>query len=186
MKAKFQHIAAATAMLMVAGAVQASDGSVWVNGNVLADTCTITQTGGANSTISLPTLPASQFATAGNKGGDTLFAIELSECTAYTAGNDYQMLVWFEAGATVDPVTGNLKNTATGSTAATNVELEITDVAKSLKLKPGDLVNMNSTSRFYTTDTASGIFNYKVNYISTGLATAGAVTSQVTYSIRYN
>lgn len=182
MKAKFQHIAAATAMLMVAGAAQASDGSVLISGTVRdGATCNIVQGGGVN-TITLDTLPASQFATAGDKGGYKPFVIEVSGCS-YDSEGFLQM--YFEAGAAVDPLTGNLKNTAT-QTAATNVELEITDVEKSLKILPGKLNAQGLAAKLYSSDGTAKTFNYTVNYVSTGVATAGAVTSQVTYSIWYN
>ncbi|MCT7051924.1 fimbrial protein, partial [Salmonella enterica] len=88
---------------------------------------------------------------------------------------------YFEKGGSVDN-NGRLLNTATGG--ASNVVLELVDGTGNSALKAGDI--SQNTGNFVTINAGNTTLPYSVRYYSTGVATAGAVTSNVTYSLIYN
>lgn len=177
MKHKLLALATAAAALspMVASA---SDGTITFQGAVKATTCAVTAP--SSFTVTLPTVSVGTLASSGAVAGATRFAIAISGCS----GSETQANAFFEAGSTVDAITGRLKN-ATGSGRATNVDLQLTTAAGT----PIDLSKASGAQ--YTPQTGNIVSNaatleYAVRYYSLGGASAGTVESSVTYSVVYN
>lgn len=173
--------AASLATLGSTSLVQASDGTINFNGELLAQTCTVAVNGAAApaaASVTLPAISTSLLSAANKSAGATGFNIQLSNCsgTATTAA------AFFEGGATVDPVTGYLKNT-TGT--ATNVALRLIDSANGSVIQAGNVNQQTTTSR--NTIDANGNANlpYAVEYVASGATTPGTVESSVTYSVDY-
>lgn len=171
------------AVLLAAAATQsafASDGTINFNGELVASTCTVNVNGTVGptaATVTLPKVSAAQLKTAGAVAGQTGFNVTLSACT----GTSTKAAAFFEAGAGVDPLTQNLKV----SGGATNVQLQLVDATNGNVIKAGDFSQATLTTKVTKNATGNTILPYAVQYISTGVATAGLVNSTVTYSITY-
>jgi major type 1 subunit fimbrin (pilin) len=169
---------AVSTALCVPLAAQASDGTITFNGVLTASTCIVTTGAAGTFTVTLPTLAASTLATTGATAGATPFTITVDSCTTETSFTPY-----FETGATTDLVTGNLKTTQ-GVGKAANVELQLLNgdaTVINVAAGPG----VQGVLGFSRSTATGGVGNYIVRYKSTGAATAGAVTSSVTYSMVY-
>ncbi|MEX1842741.1 type 1 fimbrial protein [Enterobacter cloacae] len=175
------------ALTGVSGLAQAaSTGTINFEGLLTATTCDVNVDGqGPDATVVLPTMGVSQLASAGQTGGKTGFNMSLSNC----AGTLKTASAFFEAGPTVDLVTGRLKNTFVGSgddAAATNVSLQLLDgsSASYAAIQAGNANQVTSTTYV---DIASGSANlpYAVQYYADAATTAGKVASQVVYSLQY-
>jgi len=150
-------------------AAQASDGTVTFTGLIKSQTCT------ANSpVVILPELGTGALTTAAQVAGEMTFNIDLTDCSPAT-GNVY---AYFEQGANVN-ANGRLNNTG----AATNVDLQLLDKAKS----PINIGTADQTSSATTVPLANGQASlpYSARYYATGPVTAGSVASSVTFSIVY-
>ncbi|MDX9663753.1 fimbrial protein [Pseudomonas sp. P5_152] len=161
-------------------AAMASDGTINFNGELKAETCAVAVNGaGASGTVvTLPTLSTSVLANAGQVAGQTGFNIQLSKCSAALK----TAAAFFEAGGTVDPRTGNLKN----SGDATKVQLQLVDASNGNVIKAGDTGQVASTSRIAIDAAAlTADLPYAVQYFAQGATTPGTVVSSVTYSINY-
>jgi major type 1 subunit fimbrin (pilin) len=175
--------ARALAVLVAAtatSAAMAADGTINFNGELKAETCTVAVNGaGASGTVvTLPTLSTSVLATAGQVAGQTGFNIQLSKCSAALK----TAAAFFEAGGTVDPKNGNLKN----SGGATKVQLQLVDATNGKVIKAGDTGQVASTSRVAIDKTAlTADLPYAVQYFAEAATTPGTVVSSVTYSINY-
>jgi len=162
--------------IFAADSAYASDGTLTFTGMVSAATCTVKVNGGAASaTITLPSVSNTVLAGSGSVAGATPFAINLSACTTGKTVNAF-----FEAGTTVDLVTGNLIN---GGTAG-NVEVQVVTAAAT-PISVGSIAQASDTG-INTTSSPSGTLNYIARYFATGASTAGSVSTSVTYSITYN
>lgn len=161
--------------LYSAGAM-AADGTITITGDIVANTCTVTGSAGKNVTVTLPTVGASSLATVGQTAGATPFSISLSSCPAGLTSAKTN----FEVGSTVNPVTGNLKNsTAPGS--ATNVEVQL--LSNSFQ---GINVATNANSQTVPISGGTATMSYYAQYIATGgAAAAGTVNTSVQYSMTY-
>lgn len=176
--------ALAIALLVSAAGAQfanAADGTINFNGELVSQTCTIAVNGvvsPAVATVTLPTISTGRLTAAGQTEGRTGFNIQLSNCvgTATTAA------AFFNAGSTVDPVSGNLKN-MTGS--ATNVQLQLVDQQGGLAIKAGNTNQITQTTRNTIDGTGAANMPYAVQYFATGAAGAGTVVSSVTYNVDY-
>lgn len=156
-------------------AAHASDGTINFSGAVTASTCTVKLNGGAaTGTVTLPTVSTSALGSAGSTAGSTPFTLDISGCTFSGAS---AVTAYFEAGANVDPTTGRLNNTG----GASNVQLQLyLGDAYASKVAAGQS-NQNAAAAL----SANGQLKYGVEYYATGTATAGTVTSSVTYSLVY-
>lgn len=154
-------------------AAAASDGIISFSGNISGQTCTISVHNGGNSNeVPLPKVSTAALNGENITAGTTRFTIRLSGCSTKT-GNVY---AYFEQGTNVN-ANGRLNNTGT----ATNVELQLLD-SESAELNVGSADQKTVTTAL--TDGAATL-SYAVRYYATGAATAGTVTSSVTYSIHY-
>jgi major type 1 subunit fimbrin (pilin) len=158
----------------------ASTGTITFNGELTATTCEVMVDGQtADALITLPTVGINQLTEAGNTAGQTGFNMALSNCegTLKTAS------AFFEAGASVDLVTGRLKN-MTGSAANVSLQLRDGSSASQSIIKAG---NSNQVENTTYVNVASGSANlpYFVEYYAEGATEAGTVASNVIYSIQY-
>ncbi|MFP0195028.1 fimbrial protein [Pseudomonas sp. PHC1] len=171
------------AILLAATTIQvanASDGTINFNGELVTQTCTIAVDGVVTptaATVTLPTVSTSVLSTSGEVAGQTGFNIQLSACT----GAATTAAAFFEAGASVDPVSGNLNN-MTGT--ASEVQLQLIDAANGSAIQAGNTNQITNTTR---NTLVGGAVNmpYAVQYFATAATTPGTVISSVTYSIDY-
>lgn len=177
MNRKMLFVAVLTAAVQT---VQASDGVINFAGELVDQTCTITIDGGPSpQTKNLPIVSTSLLTAPGQVAGATSFLIGLTGCAATPSS----VTTFYEAGGAVDPITGRMRNTASG---ANNVELQLLDggPAASPILIGSD--TQTTTNTRYTIDASGGVtMPYAVQYYATGVTTPGIVESQVTFSIDY-
>lgn len=175
MNRKIFVLAALTSVFAMSA--NAFDGTINFTGELTDQTCVAKVNGISNTaSVVLPKLSTKMLSAAGIVAGATNFTIELSACSTGIA----TAAAFFEAGAGVDPVTKNVRNTTGG---ATNVQFQLLD-SKGAVIKAGDSSQVASTAR---TAVASGtaVLPYAVQYVATGATTAGTVIGSVTYSINY-
>ena len=168
----------AVGLALSSAAAMASDGTVYINGELTTNTCTING-GNGDITVTLPVLSTSKLTAAGQVGGQAAFTMKLTACTGSTAH------AYFESGAHITSDTngkGVLKNTG----AATNVAVQLMN-------NFGDVLDLNLDAsgqdpHSYTGNTASGSADvtYHARYLALGATTAGLVTASSTYFLNYN
>jgi major type 1 subunit fimbrin (pilin) len=161
-----------------AHAADVGDGTLTINGKLTAATCTVSGNGqGKDFTVTLPTLSAQTLSSAGATAGSTGFSIALTNCTPAT-GNVHTF--WqYGANTLAD---GNLKNNG----SAGNVEVQLVDYNGTPATI--DVSKADGAQNSHTVAIASGAANlkYAAQYVSpAGSATAGDVTTSVTYSMSY-
>jgi major type 1 subunit fimbrin (pilin) len=173
----------AAAMGLVGSAAHAAGptsngGVLTINGQITAQTCTVSGNGqGNNFTVTLPTVSAAELSSAGSTAGSTGFNIALTNCTPAT-GN---VRTFWEYGANTLS-DGNLLNNGT----ATKVEVQLQDYNGSQQTI--DVSKADGAQNSQVVAIASGAANlkYAAQYIApAGGATAGTVTTNVTYSMSY-
>lgn len=177
-KATLKYGTAMAVLLSMTGVAHASDGTISFSGSVVNATCTVTvNNSAASATVNLPTVSQATLGANGEVAGATRFTVNLSGCTTGRTVN-----VYFEAGSTVDPITGNLVN---GGTAG-NVQVQLLTNAGS-PISVGSSTQATSTGIAMTASPAvtGGVLNYSAQYYATGASTAGSVTTSVTYSLTY-
>lgn len=157
-------------------AAHASDGTITINGQINAATCTVAVTGTAGSTVTLPTVATTVLGAAGNTAGQTAFSIGLTGCSAGVT----KAATYFEAGPNVNAA-GRLNNPV----GATNVNVELVNSNGTTPIVIGSAAPSSGVGSF---PVASGnaTLNYFARYYATGAATAGAVATSVTFSMVYN
>lgn len=159
-------------------AALATDGTITFNGKVTAATCTATA--GTGNAVTLPTVSTTALSGVGKTAGSTLFNIVLSGCSGTMAN----VAANFEAGAGVNAA-GRIANTGAAATAATGIDLQLTDVT-------GTVINIGSSSPSpavpFTgaTGTTVSIPFYVRYYATAATPGAGNVKGTVDYSIVYN
>ncbi|STC96476.1 fimbrial protein [Cronobacter sakazakii] len=174
----------AAAMGFAVTAQAASTGTITFEGELTATSCDVNVDGqGSDATITLPTMGINQLDAAGKTAGRTNFVMDLTNC----AGTLKTVAAYFEAGASVDPVTGRLKN-ATGADNATKVSLQLRDGSSTSYdvIKAGDASQSTKTT-FVTYDATEGTATlpYAVEYYAEDATMAGKVNSSVVYSLMY-
>lgn len=164
-------LAAATLVPMVA---QAADGTINIGGTVAAATCAVAAP--ATFTVNLPTMSTAQLNAAGVTAGNTNFSVSVTGCT----GSPTSATMYFEAGSTVDTVSGRLNNTGT----ATNVQIQLLNATGAVVDLSKAAGAQNSTAATIVSSAAK--MNYTARYYATAAAGVGTVISTVTYSVIYN
>ncbi|QQZ35127.1 fimbrial protein [Pseudomonas sp. SK2] len=176
-----KYTACTLAMLVAAtitSAAMAAEGTINFNGELKAETCQVSVNGGGNSTVTLPTLATSELDGAGKVAGLTAFNIKLNNCSASLK----TAAAFFQAGGTVDPASGNLRNSGT----ATKVQLQLVDATNGKPIKAGSGEQLTSTSRIaLNNQSQSADLPYAVQYIAEAATGPGTVVSSVTYNIDY-
>lgn len=178
-----KKLALVASLAVVLGSVSlaqaASTGTITFNGELTANTCDVQVDGQtADALVILPTIETAQLQAQNLTAGRTAFNMALSNCigTLTTAST------FFEAGTTVDLVTGHLNNSGT----ATNVSLQLRDgsSASQAVIKAGDTSQVNGNT-YVDVTTGTANLPYAVEYYANGPTTAGTVISSVVYSIQY-
>ena len=186
----------AASLVFLSGSVlsvnAASTGTITFNGQITDTTCDVNVNGqGANATVTLPTVPSSTLTTQGMVTGRTNFNMQLTNCTLSSVSGDTvsKVSAYFQAGATVDPTTGHLKQQS--SSGATNVSLQLIDGGSNQPIKAGDASQSTSNTFYNLTDTGGAVITtpinlpYAVEYFADGKTTPGVVTSSVVYNLQY-
>ena len=182
-------IALAVVFLAATGVVAlpalAVDGTITVSGEISGTTCSIS--GGSGSTpgaspdfaVPLSKVQVSALKSAGQTAGAKPFFIQVGACP-----KDTVVAVLYESSSpAINPATGNLINRAPATPKpASFVEVQMVDGATN---KPMDLrLGLKSSS---ATVPASGAVTlpFAAQYIATGTATPGPVSTQVLYSVTF-
>lgn len=175
--------------VLMTNTVNASDGKITFRGNLTQKTCTVSVNGAVSpvaATVTLPTVSTSLLDAAGKTAGRTIFEIKLSDCVPRDVndpdGRAWMIMPYFEAGADVDPVSGELLNRGD----ATNVRLQLhSNIGDFVKV--GDFNHQYSTvlRQWVTAADGTATSRFSVQYKATGVATSGSVASTVTYTIHY-
>lgn len=148
---------------------------------VTTPSCTLT-TGSQNIAVTLPGVPASSLSTAGQVGGRTGFSIAVTGCPSSVSS-----ITTYFYGGNVDTATGNLLNKG----SATNVEVQLLNGSggSASALSVIDLRGAQATAQNSSVFNVSGgnaALNYYAQYIASGgAATAGSVSTSVTFTIAY-
>jgi major type 1 subunit fimbrin (pilin) len=185
----------ATAMVLPLSS-QASDGTITFTGAVTANTCTVSvNASGANATVALPTVSTSALTNAAAKttAAGTFFNMAVTACTATPIADigglaPTTVAIYFEAGPNVDEVTGGLINTVTGSNVEVNLYNASAASIVGTQIKPGTQTNQPLTQAIGTGGTQwfyAGYSTAGTNGLAGAAATAGAVSTSVTYSLIY-
>ena len=156
---------------------QASDGTITFTGTITANTCQV-EGGGQNMEVKMPSISTSALKNDGDTSAASNFAIQLKGCTS-TAKT---VKLGFEVGPNVNPSTGRLKLND-GDGVAKNVEIGLYNKDDSA-ITIGD----HGTVQGVTLADGGGTVMYRAKYVKTGAqaATAGAVNTNVTYSLIYD
>jgi len=173
-------------------ATHASDGTITFTGGVTANTCTVNVNGSGsnNATVVLPIVDTAALTNASNPlktAAGTFFNMAVSACTATNADvngvTPTTVQIYFEAGPNVDEATGGLINGGTS-----NVEVNLYNASNSAvvgtQIKPGTNTNQPSTLVIGS----GGTQWFYAAYSTAGAnlaATAGTVTTSITYSLIY-
>ncbi|WP_447873421.1 fimbrial protein [Serratia fonticola] len=178
---KLTVVASLVAVFGSVGLAQAaSTGTITFNGELTANTCDVVVDGQtADATVVLPTVGTSQLNGATQTAGETGFVMALNNCS----GTLQTASTFFEAGASVDSVTGRLKN-LTGT--ASNVSLQLLDASSTSRavIEAGNANQVTNTT-YQDVTSGSATLPYAVRYYAEGATTAGTVISNVVYSIQY-
>ncbi|AIO44528.1 fimbrial protein [Burkholderia cenocepacia] len=174
--------AVALATGVAANIAHASDGSINFQGAVIASTCKISNVAAdGNLAVMLPDVGTGQLSAAGMSAGRTPFSFQLTGCST-SADAPTLVGVSFEAGPSVNLATGRLKPIDMPNPAS-NVELALLN-DKYQPIKVGaDYTEQNSQAVSIVDGGAT--LQYAVEYVATGVATAGDASSYVTYSLVY-
>lgn len=161
----------------------ASTGTITFNGMVTDTTCNVDVDGqGADATVTLPTVPATELSAAGQTTGRTNFNMALSDCVVGSEGEN-TVAAFFQTGATVDNNTGRLKQTA--AAGAENVSLQLRDGTNDNVIFAGNQNQVTSNAFAEIKEGEEIKLPYSVEYYAESAATSGVVTSSVVYNLQY-
>lgn len=158
-------VIAATAF---APSAQAADGTITINGLVIANACTVNVNGGA--TVVLPTVMTSTLATAGAVAGNTPFNIALTGCDPSVTSATMAF-----SGSNINATSGNLTNTVT---TGSDAQIQLLANATVLDLRTGTATTAVASS--------AGTFAMQAQYVAVNAGTsAGLVKSSVEFTLTY-
>ncbi|WP_454767052.1 fimbrial protein [Cupriavidus campinensis] len=176
------HISAAALLATAVGfasiANAASQGQVTFNGELTNDTCAI-KAGDDNKVITLGKIPTNALTASGRTAGSQMFTIGVDNCPTGTT----TVTAHWET-TNMNPDTGNARNQATGTGAATNVDVQLLDRDGTTPLRLGSRGVAVAVSGTGTTRGAT--LNYGGQYYATGATTAGTVTAVARFTLAYN
>ncbi len=156
------------------------DGTITINGQVVAQTCQVdgNATGSAdNKIVNLPNVLATALASTGSTAGDTSFNIAVTGCDASLSS-----VQTYFSGSNIN-ASGRLVNTA-ASPAAGNVEVELLNSSNaSMNLSAANATAQGSQSVNLSGGAAT--LTYTARYYATAAASAGAVKSTVDFTLIY-
>ncbi|MFC4525845.1 type 1 fimbrial protein [Dyella halodurans] len=183
-----KKILLSTALAAVAGVAalapqpaSAVDGTITINGKVLAQTCTVdgkgysangTITSPDNQTVTLPNVLAPVLNAAGSTAGTTGFTIVIAGCDASLS----KVTTTF-SGAGIDAA----NNALTNSAGSNGVEVQLLDSTSTVI----PLVNNYAMAPVTLSGGGATLQYYARYYAKNGNATAGTVTSAVSFTMAY-
>jgi major type 1 subunit fimbrin (pilin) len=189
--------AGVTTALALPIAGQASDGTITFTGAITANTCSIQVNGAGtgNGAVTLPTVDMAALTNAVGRttAAGTFFSIDLSACTIPTVADiatvaPTNVRIYFEAGPNVNPVTGGLINTDT--VTGSNVEVNLYNASSAGTIVGTQILPGTGTQPANQAIIADPALQWFYAGYSTagaaGAATAGAVSTSVTYSLVYS
>ena len=171
----------------------ASDGTITFTGAVTGSSCTINVNGSASTTttVALPTVDTAALTDVAPRStaGGTFFNMVLSGCAAvddYGAGAaPTNVQIYFEAGPNVDESTGGLIN---GAASGSNVEVKLYNASEATvvgtQITPGKATVQPPVQTIAGAGTQWFYAGYSTE--DNGAATAGAVSTSITYSLIYS
>ncbi|OAE12403.1 fimbrial protein [Pseudomonas simiae] len=162
-----------------------ADGTISLTGEITGTTCSISGGSGSaagtssNFAVALGKVQASALKTKGQTAGTTPFFVRVGACPKDTA-----VAVLFESSSpTINPATGNLKNQAPATPKpASLVEVQIVDGTTH---RPMDLRLALHSSPAKVPESGEVSLPFAAQYLATGAATPGPVSTQVLYSITF-
>ena len=174
---------------------QASDGTITFTGAVTASTCTLSINGGANAgtaTVALPTVDRAALTGtgAGTTAAGTFFSVGVTGCSGVadigsgTPAAPTSVAIYFEAGPNVDEATGGLINTVTGSNVEVNLYNASGSTIVGTQIQPGTPTHQPTALTIASGGTQWFYAGYAT--VAAAAATAGAVSTSITYSLVYN
>ncbi|WON77479.1 fimbrial protein [Serratia sp. UGAL515B_01] len=174
---KIQHVVCALAMAVSVGANAVSSGTVTFNGELVADTCTISSDS-INKIVQLPKIPTQDLNVSGAQAGSREFQLNVEACPASIT----QVAAHFNAigGSAFDPTTGNLVNASTSTAPAAAKEVQVR-----LYNADGSQIRVGSTGKFFDVVDEKASMTYVGGYYATGVTTPGPVTSVASYTLAY-
>ncbi|MDF7659017.1 fimbrial protein [Erwiniaceae bacterium L1_54_6] len=166
-----------SASLVSGFAYSASDNTISFQGEVTAETCSVTVNGNTTSPVVLmPTVSTTDLSASGDTAGATTFTMGLTGCTGDSTASTTVSTVF--VGNNVSS-TGNLTNTGT----AGNVEVQLLDPQDAvIDLTDGYTASGDLTLASGETESSA---NYNVQYYATGVPTAGTVVASLQYAVSY-
>lgn len=175
-------LASAVALAMGFGAstAMADDGTVTINGLVVASACTV-DPGSKAFIVTLPTITPDSLTAVGDVAGRTKFDIKLVNCTKGSLNN---VLTSF-SGTFNDDVPEVLKNTSTAGTVADNLGVRLLERDGVSKI---DISSGGGKEVEYPLTDGEVVMPFFAAYEKTKAAdvTIGEVQSIATFSIGYN
>lgn len=160
--------------LGVAGSALAADGTIKFTGKIIDSTCTISNPGGSSFEVKLPAVSTQTLSSSGARTARTPFSIQLTNCPAGLSAYAY-----FEPGANTTS-DGHLRNTSSLAPAG-NVEVEVLNASYA----PINLMTNANQQAVVLSATGTNTLQYYAQYYATAPTTAGAVETQVDYTIVY-
>jgi len=165
------------AFVPAAQAATAIDGTITINGQVVASTCTVAVNGGAaNGTVTLKPAPTSALNAAAATYGDMPFTIGVTACDASLNG---KTVTPYWSGTNVN---ANGRLTSTGTATLVNLQLLNSDDTTAINLSGAEGSQATTGA---TVASQAATMTYYARYYATGAATAGTVTSTVNYTLIY-
>ncbi|TAL71277.1 MAG: type 1 fimbrial protein [Rhodanobacter sp.] len=166
------------AFIPSAQAATAIDGTITINGQVVAATCTVAVNGtsGGNGTVVLKPAPTSALAAAAATYGDMPFTIAVTGCDSSLNG---KTVTPYWSGTNVN---GSGRLNSTGTANNVNLQLLNSDDSTAIALN-GAEGNQGTSSATVASQAAT--MTYYARYYATGAATAGTVSSTVDYTLIY-
>lgn len=182
--------------LSLVGYAHANSGTIKFDGEVTDATCDVVIDDGAGTvtTVNLPPVSKAALSATNSVAGKTQFILKTSNCQNFGGtGQPSKVAAYFKPDANnVDSTNGLLNNIASGTDAATKVQLELVDGTNNNTIKAGFASQMNATggNEFVaitgTSPNGSVELPYAVQYKSVaGGATAGDVKGEVAFDLVY-
>ncbi|MFJ3372794.1 fimbrial protein [Pseudomonas sp. NPDC086251] len=179
MKRPIYHCGGGLLVLLVPLVTMADTQTVTVMGELKTSTCEVRINGAtADAIVALPPTTVAKLASVGNVDGKTGFTLNLTNCSS-----SGEVVPYFQNTQSTITPQGRLSNTAS-SNPANAVELQLLDSNSGVVNLSLDSSSQNAATP--TAPTAGAVnFSFYIQYYATAAASAGAVSSALTYIINY-
>ncbi|NVZ84481.1 type 1 fimbrial protein [Pseudomonas yamanorum] len=184
-----KHVSGLARLLMaaalVSGSLSAADGTITLTGEIKASTCTISSGtsgaagSGADFVVALDNVQAGSLAGGASPSKD--FFISVGGAAGTCADNTKVAVLFERSSPAINPVTGNLSNTA-AAPAAANVEVQIIDTVANTPIDLGK----GQASTVATVTGGKATVPFAARYVAHGgVAGPGAFKTEVQYWVTY-